>query len=409
MGVFTLFPAVFSEEEKAGSIGEVCRGTPNLGKAYSGGLYIRAARRARIALIVALLVLGLCSATQPGAQVRASYKTEIVVRTAANVRNRQEVIALVDLSARYGVDVINLAVKQDEDDEVPSGVVFYGSRIAPRAPGYETFDVLAETIHQAHSRGIKVRAWVPQFHDQAAARKNPTWQMQALEGKRVVPFSGRNGREFFVNPLSVEVQAYQRSIVAEIAGSYDVDGIVLDWVRFDDYNMDVGPETRARFREAFGVDPVDIDFKIDNPRRAAWNDWRDAGIGAYVASVRSALEAIKPGIELGVYILPPEFAEVGQNAGLFAGHTDFLSPMAYFKDWGFQPDWLWRELLPQVRTKAGRTPLIPVLDEDWTDAAYREVLPQLRRDFPEIEVLCWFTYGKWTEASFQRLALLRAL
>lgn len=363
----------------------------------------------KIASIVALLVLGPWSATQPAAQTPASYKTEIVVRTAANVRNRADVIALVGLAARYGVGVINLAVKQDEDDEVLSGAVFYSSKIAPRAPGYETFDVLAETIQQAHSHGIKVRAWVPQFHDQVAARKHPSWQMQALEGTRVVPFSGKNRREFFVNPLGVEVQAYQRSIVAEIASGYDVDGVVLDWVRFDDYNMDVGPETRARFKEAFGVDPVDIDFKTDNPRRVEWSGWRDAGIAAYVSSVRSALEAIKPGLEFGVYILPPEFVEVGQNAGLFAGHTDFLSPMAYFKDWGFQPGWLWRRLLPQVRAKAGRTPLIPVLDEDWTDAAYREVLPQLRRDFPEISVLCWFAYGKWTEASFQRIAILRAL
>ena len=46
----------------------------------------------------------------------------------------------------------------------------------------------------------------------------------------------------------------------EIAKNYEVDGIVIDWVRFDDYNMDLGNETRTQFRAATGIDPIDIDF-----------------------------------------------------------------------------------------------------------------------------------------------------
>jgi hypothetical protein len=57
--------------------------------------------------------------------------------------------------------------------------------------------------------------------------------------------------------------------------------------------------------------------------------------------------------------------------------------------------------------KAAGARVIPVLDEDWTDAAYREIIPHLRRDFRAIDTLSWFVYGRWTEGIFQRIDRLR--
>jgi uncharacterized lipoprotein YddW (UPF0748 family) len=339
-----------------------------------------------------------------GAQKPAEgFKTEIVVRTVRNLRNQAEVVSFVELAARHGVAVINLAVKQDEDDEIASGHVFYASEIAPRAPGFRSFDVLKAVIEAAHPRGIKVRAWVPQFHDQVAARRNPEWQMQIYASARTKPYYGGTKKEYFVNPLSTGVQDYQRSIVAEIARNYAVDGIVLDWLRFDDYNMDMGPDTRKRFTEAFGVDPVSIDVSSDNPLRTQWNAWRTAQIAGYVESVRRTVNEIKPGLQLGVYILPPEFVEVGQDAGQFARHVDFLSPMVYFDDWGYPISWVSTNVLPQTREKAKGVAVIPVMDTDWNDAAYGEILGHMRKNFPEISTLSWFVYGAWTAETFQRI------
>ncbi|MCA0305165.1 MAG: family 10 glycosylhydrolase [Proteobacteria bacterium] len=335
------------------------------------------------------------------------YRTEIVVRTARNLRTPAEVASLVEHAAATSVAVINVAAKQDEDDEVPSGTVFFHSHLAPRAPGWERFDALAETVRVAHRHGIKVRAWVPQFHDQAAARRHPAWQMQAAVDGKPVPFEGKKNKEYFVNPLDPEVQDYQRAIVAEIARGYAVDGIVLDWLRFDDFNMDVGPGTRARYRAHAGIDPLAIDFATDNPARRAWNAWRAAALGDYVRGIRGLLDATRPGLELGFYILPPEFVELAQDAATFAGAVDFLSPLAYFRDWGYAPRWVYRNVIPDTVAKAGRARVIPVLDEDWTDAAYREIIPHLRRDFPAIDTLSWFVYGRWNEGVLRRIDLLR--
>jgi uncharacterized lipoprotein YddW (UPF0748 family) len=332
-----------------------------------------------------------------------AFSREIIVRTIKNLRTQTDVDRLVGLAADYGVTTVNLAVKQDEDDEVASGLVFYASARAPRAPGYETFDVLSEIIRAAHARGLEVRAWMPQFHDQMAVRANPAWQMQAYDGHRAAPFTGRGRTEYFVNPVNPAARDYQRFLVSEVARNYDVDGIVIDWVRFDDYNMDLGNETRAQFRAATGIDPITIDFASDNPQRARWNAWRTALIADHVRRLR---EEVRRDVAMGAYILPPAFVEVAQDAAQFSAFVDFLSPMAYYSDWGFDPRWVDRELLPQTVARAGAAAVIPVLDEDWSDAAAREVIPEIRSTQPAISRLSWFAYGRWTERSFQRLVRL---
>jgi uncharacterized lipoprotein YddW (UPF0748 family) len=337
------------------------------------------------------------------AAARLTFKTEIIVRTVNNMRSPGDVSSLVTLSAQHGVSTINLAAKQDEDDEIPSGLVFYASRVAPRAPGFETFDALRDTVREAHRHGIKVRAWMPQFHDQMAALAHPKWQMHGLKDGLVVPYTGKDRKEYFLNPLNPAARDYQRSLIEEVARDYDVDGVVVDWVRFDDYAMDLGQETRARFKASAGFDPIEIDFASDNLRRRQWNTWREAQIADHVRQLRVALDVIKPGFELGAYILPPEFMEVAQDAAQFKDSVTFLSPMGYYKDWGFPATWILRKLLPQTIEKAGPAKVIPVFDEDLTERDGREVLPEIGRTWPSIGTLSWFAYGRWTSAALQRI------
>jgi uncharacterized lipoprotein YddW (UPF0748 family) len=219
----------------------------------------------------------------------------------------------------------------------------------------------------------------------------------------VVPYSGRNRKEVFVNPLNPAARDYQRSLVEEVVREYAVDGIVIDWVRFDDYAMDLSEETRTRFKASAGFDPVEIDFATDNPRRRQWNAWREEQVADHVRQLRATIDAIRPGIDFGAYILPPEFIEVAQDAAQFSGAVTFLSPMAYHKDWGLPAIWIVEKLLPQTIEKAGHAQVIPVFDEDLTDDAARTVLSQIGRTWPGIDTLSWFSYGRWTSKALQRL------
>ncbi len=364
--------------------------------------------RAKHFALMALLAL-FFSAIGPAAPSSAepeadpSFETEIIVRTVNQFKDKEDVRDFVELAEQNGVDVISMNVKQDEDDEVPSGQVFYSSRIAPVAEGYEDFDALREVVKQAHAAGIKVNAWIPQFHDQVAFLKHKAWRMQALvDGKRV-PFTGANGGEYFVNPLNREVQQYERSIIREVVKNYAVDGVVLDWIRFDDYNMDVSKETVAQYKSQFGYSPLDIDFDTNSARRKQWNEWRTQRIGQYVSDVRQDLKAsARPKVQLGVYVLPPQFTEVGQNVAKFKSYVDFIAPMAYFDDWDYDSSWVYSKksgILKDVRDRLTGTAafIVPTLDQDWTEETYREIYAGIRRNYPDIQRLSFFAYDAWTE------------
>lgn len=365
----------------------------------------RAISRRRLAAGTSCLLLTACGGTSSARDPAASwrYGIEIVVRTPANFRSPADVQAFVVRAERHGVDTISLMVKQDEDGAIPSGHLYYPSALAPTAAGYEGFDVLQTLLDAAHPRGIRVQAWVPQFHDQAAVLVDPAWQMHHLKNGRVVPYVGSRHPEYFVNPLDPAVQAYQRAIVREIAMRYPIDGLMLDWIRFDDFPMDLGPVTRTQFVVLHGIDPVDIDFSTDNPQRRLWNTFRTDGIAAYVKTLR---ETVGPALPMGVYVLPPEFVEVGQDAGLFSADVQAIAPMCYHRDWGYPLEWVWNSCLRSAAAKAGGAALVPTMDSNLEDEAYARFFAQLRQNFPQVRRLAWFFHDAWTETMLARIARL---
>ena len=111
-------------------------------------------------------------------------------------------------------------------------------------------------------------------------------------------------------------------------------------------------------------------------------------------------------LELGVYILPPEFVEVGQDARRFNASVSLLAPMCYFADWGFAIDWLWARCLPSTVAKAGAAAVVPTLDAKLSDAEVQRILARVRSDFPAMRSVAWFQHEVWTETMLARLAAL---
>lgn len=352
-----------------------------------------------IMALTAMLVTGIVKR-------RRSSDIEINVRTAENLQSASDVTELVDMAAGHNIGVINLCVKQDEDDEFPSGEVFYDSSIAPAAEGYEDFDVLEAVIDAAHKKGIKVRAWIPQFHDAAAAAEHPSWRMMTVSDGKSVPYSSDG--EIFISPLNSDAQKYEESIIKEVAENYDVDGIALDWLRFDDYDMDLSDAVRSDYKSEMGYDPADIDFDGDDDRLDEWNEWREKKLGGYVASVRKMLDDVKPDIELGANILAPEFKECGQNMAYMNASLDFVSPMAYYTDWGFDTDWVSSAdsgIIHDTVKLSGDAEVIPALNlpEDAGEISdNKDMLAELKQNYPHIKSFDYFIYGKWNDEQLER-------
>jgi hypothetical protein len=171
-------------------------------------------------------------------------------------------------------------------------------------------------------------------------------------------------------------------------------------VRFDNYDMDLGAKSRAMFQAAGGPDPGAIDFSRRSPARDRWNVFRTDAIAAYVASVRRVIPAR---VSLGIYVLPPDFQEVGQDAAKFASAVDTIEPMCYFLDWGFDIDWLWSRCMPTTVDKAAATAVVPVLDAKLTDVDYRQIFTHLRHDFPRVTTVAWFLHDRWSKDLLARI------
>lgn len=190
-------------------------------------------RRLAWATSLLLAACGGGSATSaPTPEAPMPLETEVIVRTAENFRNAEQVRAFVAAAARQHVAVFHVLAKQDEDADVPSGATFYPSRLAPAAPGWERFDALAAVLAEAAPRGIRVHAWLPQFHDQVAVRAHPDRAMRTWRDGRAVPYTGSRQTEYFVTPLSAPApaQAYQRALLDEVLAAYPaLSGVMLDW------------------------------------------------------------------------------------------------------------------------------------------------------------------------------------
>jgi uncharacterized lipoprotein YddW (UPF0748 family) len=261
-------------------------------------------------------------------------------------------------------------------------------------------------IKEAHARGIKVKAWIPQFHDRAAIDKDSSWQMMTAVNGKAIPYTGEN-KEYFVSPLNPDCQKYERSIIREIVTSYDVDSIVLDWIRFDDYPMDVGNYARNEFIKSKKIDPLKIDFSTDNEKRSVWQDWRTSRLADYISDVKNDIKEVKPNVQFGVYVLPLEFVECGQNASKFAGSIDYISPMAYYDDWDYPQNWVYDSCLATANKAVKEKTVIPTFDDDWTPEAYHDIYSHIRTMYPNCKTFSFFEYGKWELSALKRLDRMR--
>ncbi len=122
------------------------------------------------------------------------------------------------------------------------------------------------------------------------------------------------GTAIFVNPVLPEVRQHALALIREIAGKYDVDGLVFDRMRFNGINADFSDYTRGEFEKAIGkkverwpddilkIDPIPGRPVVRGPLFQAWIEWRAGQITSFLKEAIAAARAVKPEIRLGVYV-----------------------------------------------------------------------------------------------------------
>jgi uncharacterized lipoprotein YddW (UPF0748 family) len=241
-----------------------------------------------------------------------------------------------------------------------SGHVLYDSRFAPRLERWPIrgdaenvfevdpeFNVLAEACRLGHERGLEVYAAMNVFaegHKTApleddtqrgpAFSDHPDWAawdhiwLEGEEAPRLIPTTEhRRSYTAFASPHHPEVRAHALNLIREVVAEHDIDGIVLDRVRYDELWGDFSPWARRAFEEHLGQEierwPEDIYERVGMAMNAIepgplfdeWLLFRAHTIRAFMEEAREHVKMADPDCVFADYVGAwyPIYWEVGVN------------------------------------------------------------------------------------------------
>lgn len=225
-----------------------------------------------------------------------------------------------------------------------TGELMYDSELAPRMLEWKgdscgNFDYLGYFIEQGHKNGLEVHASLNVFcaghnyFDRGLIYNgHPDWATVVLDPEKgLIPITEQKDKYgAMVNPVNEEYQQYMVDVLKELVGKYpELDGVILDRVRYDGISADFSDLSRQKFEEYIGEKvenfPEDIlswktvegQKPVPVPGKLAkkWYEWRTKNITDYMARMRKEVKAVNPEISFGTYTGAwyPSYYEVGVN------------------------------------------------------------------------------------------------
>lgn len=206
-----------------------------------------------------------------------------------------------------------------------------------RAGGGGGEDPLQACIAAGRRHGVEVHVWMKLFRvgDGLDAQARTSL---ADRGLLQVNSAGRVVEQW----LCPNAAANRRRILqatAELAGTYAIDGLHLDYVRYAGADACFCAACRARFERQLDRQLTDWPAAVlpGGAARAQWLAFRAQVITEYVRAIGNILRSVRPQAKLSaaVFTDPVSAVEsIGQPWGSWArhGHIDFLCPMNYEAD-----------------------------------------------------------------------------
>jgi len=217
-------------------------------------------------------------------------------------------------------------------------------------------DLLGELLTCAHARGIRVHAWLTSASDE--------------HYKALHPESGRchyrRGRDRGLISLTDEgYLVYMENTVRELCRLYDIDGLHLDYIRYNHLLYGWSEEDQARYAAAgadvgrlrsllertFYQDDANCIFdamRSGDTSAAALARVRRSDVRAFAERLTGCARAERTDLILSAALMPEgayedtTFADLhyGQNYEDAAALYDFALPMAYSKAYGKDGAWV---------------------------------------------------------------------
>ena len=231
------------------------------------------------------------------------------------------------------------------------GYTIYPSKVTQQESKWIGCDPLAALIKQAHKYGIEVHPWVHVFRQGYEKYKGPIltahpgWTAKNKSGEELSANGG-----YWICPSEPAARDYLSALFTELVTRYDVDGLHLDYIRFENQSpvpYCYNDTCRTGFRNEYGIDPLDID--PFSPNQIAWHLWRERQINTFVQRIATEARKTRPQIKISAAVgADPVAARIDllQNWVNWADNkwVDFICPMAYTSDETRFTDFITKEL-----------------------------------------------------------------
>ena len=238
------------------------------------------------------------------------------------------------------------------------GYAFYDSNIVPKHPNIDPdFDPLEYAITLGNALGIEVHAWLNSYilWSSKYEPENPehlyhthkewTEADRNLKMDSQIKLSEPKSPQWegiYLSPLHPDVNTYLLSVYSEIINEYKIEGIHLDYIRFQDEIYGWNRYGMKEFEKIYDFSPRDITRGIIPPDiadsiRIAWKQFRLDAVSELVHDTYGIIQKSGKEIALSAAV-KPNLMEArnrwNQDWGRWVqeGYIDFVVPMNYFKE-----------------------------------------------------------------------------
>ncbi|MFP6903663.1 MAG: family 10 glycosylhydrolase [Verrucomicrobiota bacterium] len=234
-----------------------------------------------------------------------------------------------------------------------SSKAHYPSKWLPASQTLEKFgDQVAQCTEAARRHGLEVHVWKVCWQ----IRPDSAFYKRCLKAGRLQ--TRADGRPLpWLSPSHPENIRFEINALKEVANTYDIDGIHLDYIRYKDRDGDYSSAARKAFERYLGIKVANwpADACPGGKRAGQFEQFRAREISRFVSQVHREIKAIKPQLKISAAVFgsyPDCISSRGQDwaAWLREGTVDFVTPMNYTVNPYQFEGWVRNQLqLPQAR------------------------------------------------------------
>lgn len=297
----------------------------------------------RYFLILLLVFLGNTLRALPKYEIRAVWLTTVygldwpkVKATDESSRRRQQkdLCEILDKLQAANFNTVFLQVRLRGDVIYPSAIEPQSTIFTGKYGGNPGYDPLAFAIEECHERGMECHAWFVTFP--LGSDKMVKEQGRLSPVKRQPKLCIHYNDAWYLNPGLPATTDYLISLVKEVVGKYDIDGIHFDYIRY--------PEQGEKFPDKSVFKRYGKGYKLA--------EWRRENINKMMYRVYDTVKAMKPWVlvsssPLGKYSRIEQVPNAGWTAyesvyqdpkmWMAKGKHDMVVPMMYYLHDNFFP------------------------------------------------------------------------